>query len=800
MSIGNTRKAGLVMVFVLALFGYTNAQEVTVKGQLVDSASAKPVFSAAINFNETEKKISRTVVSDHNGLFQVKLVPGNYRVTITHTAFRKRMRPLKVAGADADMGSIPLVALVKNLDNVSVTATRPMVEQQPDRLIYNVEDDPASKFETASDILRKTPYISVDGDGAIQVNGQTNFKVLLNGRETAMFSQNVKDALKGFPGSTISRIEVITSPSAKYDAEGIGGIINIITKKKLAGYNGSVNTSAQTLGNVMGGFNVNLKTGRVGISAMYNRISNNRIRSEQAGITNALFPSAFKTREVGGQRETALFNHQGNLELSFDLDSTNALVVYGNMGKHRNEAMNNYNIYTLFGNGTSDNDPYFLETVMEMPSYGFGTDYIRKYKSSPQKELSFRFNAMFNNSNNFSNSLQEMNTSDRYILNNSEAVNSEYTVQGDMVEPMNKTTRLETGVKTILRKAHSDFESLLRSDKAQPYVVNAANSNRFGYDQDVYSVYLSVNKNFKTFSARVGARLEHTRVDGDFISTSTTVKQRYTNVIPNVLLTKQISKTMNANFTYTMRLGRPSIQNLNPFVNNADSLNISYGNPNLGPQYIHSFNGQYRIFKGSKFISFNTGFNFSNNLIIQNPTFDAAKGVTSVTGANAGQIRDFALGFTSNLPIGKKWNIALNSTGRYARIKNNLQTGWADATAVNANANFSFKATSKFTITSSGGYFKPLRMPNMTFPDNYFYSLTFAQRVLKDKLTVTASAMNFFEERRIFSSYTETDYFITENRNNTPFRNFALSLNYNFGRLKENVSKKKGVNNDDKVE
>jgi hypothetical protein len=393
-----------------------------------------------------------------------------------------------------------------------------------------------------------------------------------------------------------------------------------------------------------------------------------------------------------------------------------------------------------------------------------------------------------------------MNTSDRFILNNSEAFNSEYTVQGDLIQPMNKTTRLETGLKTILRRAHSDFESLTRSNKAQAYAVNPANSNRFGYDQNVYSAYVSINKNFKTLSTRIGARVEHTEVDGDFISTNTTVEQRYTNIIPNILLTKQISKTMNANLTYTMRLGRPSIQSLNPFVNNADSLNISFGNPNLGPQYIHNLMGQYRIFKGPKFISFQTGFNFSNNVIIQNPTFDPVKGVTAVTSANAGQIREFMLGFTSNLPVGKQWNISVNTSGRYARIRNSLQTSFINTTAGNANVNISYKATPKFTIASSSGYTMPLRMPNTTFPENYFYNLSFAYKLLKDKLTVTANAMNFIEDERRFTSVTETQFFITENNNKVPVRNFGLALTYNFGKLKENVSKKKGVTNDDQVQ
>ena len=796
---GNLYKSGLFLVACLALFICSSAQESALKGRLVDSASAKPIPDATINFLQPQKKISKTIVSDKSGAFQTSLLPGPYRVTITHTGFRKKVMQLAVEGQPVDMGSMQLVAMVKSLSEVTVTAARPLVEQKDDRLIYNVEEDPAAKSESASDILRKTPYVNVDGDGAIQVNGQSNFKVLLDGRETALFSQNVKEALKSFPGATIARIEVITSPSAKYDAEGVGGIINIITKKKFAGYNGTINSNITTIGNRSAGMNINLKKGKVGISAAYSLTNNPGLPADLLNVTTPGQPIAFVRREIVGHRETEMFFHQGNLELSYDLDSTNTLVVYGNMTRIRNEQFNHQNIYTLFSNGSSDTDPYFLENRLAVPTHGFGTDFIRKYKKKPQKELTFRFQALYNTVRNFANSQQEIGSFDRFILNNSEAFNSEYTLQGDLIEPLNKTTRLETGIKTILRKAHSDFESQVKFDKADPYHIDPANSNRFSYDQNVYSGYVSLNKTFKAVTARIGLRVEHTSVDGDFISTGTVVQQEYTSFIPNILLSRAFSKSMNSNLTYGVRLGRPSINSLNPFVNNSDSLVRSYGNPDLGPQYIHNIAWQIRFFKGSKFISFQTGYNFANNLIIQNPSFDPATGITSITGANAGQIREFTLGFVSNLPVGK-WNIAVNSTGRLARIRNSLQSSWFNTFAGNVNANLTYKASPRFTISSNSGYFVPLRTPNNTFPDNYFYGVNFAYKVFKQKLTITANFTNFLEEKRKLTFITENDYFITKNTNTILFRNFGLALSYSFGRLKENVSKKKGVNNDDQVQ
>lgn len=789
----------LLLTTLLFISITINAQETAVKGSVIDSASSKPVADVTVNFLQPQKKISKTVVSDKNGQFQTNLVPGPYKVTITHGSFRKKGVQLAVEAQPVDMGNIQLIPMVKSMTEVTVIASRPLVEQKDDRLIYNVEEDPAAKSESASDILRKTPYVSVDGDGGIQVNGQTNFKVLLDGRETALFSQNVKEALKAFPGATISRIEVITSPSAKYDAEGVGGIINIITKNKVTGYNGSINSNINSIGNKSVGMNINLKKGKMGITGMYSLMSNGGMRTHQMGITTPDEPLAFVRREVGGDRETEMFFHQGNLELSYELDSFHTIVAYGNMTRVKNEMINLYNSYTLYADQTSDLRPYNLETNMSIPTHGFGTDFIHKYRGKPQKELTFRFQGLYNKNRQFSNSQQQIGAVDRYLLNNSEAFNREYTIQGDFISPLNKTTRIELGVKTILRKASSDFESQVKFDKASPYEIDPANSNRFFYDQDVYGGYVSLNKVMKAVTARIGLRVEHTRVDGDFISTGTVVRQRYTNLIPNLLLTKQFSKTMNSNFTYTFRLGRPSINSLNPFVNNSDSLFKSYGNPNLGPQYIHMFSWQVRFFKGPKFISFQAGHNFSNNLIIQNPVFDAATGVTSVTGANAGKIREFTLGFVSSLPV-KKWTLSLNATSRLARMRNSLQSNWSTYLAGNVNTNITYKASPRLTITSNGGYFVPLRTPNNTFPDNYFYGISAGYKMFKQKLTVTATVTNFFEDERTMRFITENEFFVTENINTIPFRNFGLAMIFNFGRLKENVSKKKGVSNDDEVQ
>jgi hypothetical protein len=226
-------------------------------------------------FKKINQPPLQTTLSKENGSFQFnKPDTGNYILSFTHTGYEEKQINISVVPQAGDMQVEP-VQLSKAsgmLKEVKVSVQRPMVEQSDDKVVFNVEDDPNNKSETAIEILRKTPFITVDGEDNIKVNGKSNFKVLLNGRETSMFARNVKEALRAFPGSMISKIEVITNPSAKYDGEGIGGLINIITKKKVVGYNGTLSTFSRTSDKVNNlSLNGNAKVGKFGTSVYLNK-------------------------------------------------------------------------------------------------------------------------------------------------------------------------------------------------------------------------------------------------------------------------------------------------------------------------------------------------------------------------------------------------------------------------------------------------------------------------------------------------------------------------------------------------
>src|SRR6185503_16118160 len=254
------------------------------------SDSSKPLAFVTVRiFKKNNQSPLQTTLSTESGRFQFnKIDTGNFTLSFTHTGFAEKRVNVSVSPQAGDMQIEPvhLSKTTGTLKEVVVTSQRPMVEQSDDKIVFNVEDDPTNKTETALDILRKTPFITVDGEDNIKVNGKSNFKVLLNGRETAMFARNIKEALRGFPGAIISKIEVITMPSAKYDGEGIGGLINIITKKKVAGYNGTLSSFNRTSDKVNNyAVNGNAKLGKFGLSAFLNSGFSNPISVYSSNTT-----------------------------------------------------------------------------------------------------------------------------------------------------------------------------------------------------------------------------------------------------------------------------------------------------------------------------------------------------------------------------------------------------------------------------------------------------------------------------------------------------------------------------------
>jgi len=790
------------VLFVLPIVAFSQAK-LSLSGTVSDSSSKPLAFVTIRIFKKANTTPLQTTLSKEDGSFQLnKPEAGNYMLSFTHTGFAAKQVDISVTSQPGDMTIDPVQLTGKTgvLKEVVVSGKRPMVEQSDDKIAFNVEDDPSSKTETAIDILRKTPFITVDGDDNIKVNGKDNFKVLLNGRETSMFARNVKEALRGFPGAIISKIEVITTPSAKYDGEGVGGLINIITKKKVAGYNGSISSFSRTSDKINNfSINGNAKLGNVGLSVFLNKGFSDPVLQHNTNTTTPTIQNVYSKRTLDGGQYTNSGWSFGNAELSWDVDSFNTVSLYTNIDSWSNRTITDQTITTDFESSPSTVSYYNLNNKTNNPGVNVGSDYIKHFKKNKDREFSLRFLGEFGKTDSKLNSYQNNpGVSDRYLINNSYATNDQYTIQADNSIPVNKTDKIEGGLKAIIRRASSNYESLVKYSEAADFKINLSNTDDFKYTQDVLSAYGMYNLKLKKSSFRFGARVEYTIVNGDFTASNTSVKQHYTTLLPNIQFTNKLSKSTSVVFAYTKRLQRPYIWDLNPFVNNNDSLNVSYGNPGLGPQTVHALSGQLRYSDGNTFAGLNVEGTYSDNKILQYSSFDPQTGITKTTSLNIGKELQSSVNLNLNTKITPKLSVFMNFSIRYSKVTNNSDASQSNSGfGGNFNMNASYKFTNKFSVSSFLGFWRDPQTIQSVYPFYTWHNVAVNYKVFKDKLNISLRGVNLYEKTHDYKTITKDQNFYNTNVTRQIRRGGVLALTWNFGKLTENVSKKKGVNNDD---
>jgi outer membrane receptor protein involved in Fe transport len=780
-------------------------KQATIRGLVQDSVQTKTMPFATVglyNIHNQQKPL-RNVFTDSKGRYEfTKVDTGRYILIATNSGFTEKLsQPVQVTG-DTTVIEIPTLQLTpaaKNLAAVTVSARKPLVEQTDDKLIYNTEADPSTAGQTATDVLRKTPFLSVDGEGNVQLNGQSNFKILLNGKETAMFARNAKEALQSFPANLIKSIEVITSPSAKYDGEGVGGIINIITKKKVVGYNGNLGINQNTLGSSNLNGNLSFKYGKFGLSGYYGLNNTTGFKTSNFSETESFNPVAFYKRISNGTRTSNNFYNYGNLELSFDIDSTNTISAYGALNAGRNKSINERTFDLVLPNKEDTLHTLFNDNFnFRWPSLNWGTDFIHKFKGNPDQELTIKMFHEYSTDKNLQASDQFSNAGNRFIMNDNISDNNQSTWQLDYVHPFKNKIKLETGLKLITRDALADYNSSVRYSQSEKYITDNTNSDNFNYKQFVYGAYATLRFNIKKYSFRVGGRVERTVIDGDFVKSNTKVEQDYVTFMPSFFVSRKFSTIHTLSFSYNKRLTRPYIWDLNPFVNNTDSLNLNFGNPNLDPEIYHSLELGYTVIKGKTNINIRLTESFSNSQIARYSYFNDVTGITYWTSDNIGNYASTGLSGNISISFTNKWRLSSNLGLRYDFVKNRLNAaqknqglgGWGSL-----NSNYDF--TPRISVYIGGNVYRSAPQLQGFYGMNYFYNIGSSFKFLNNKLTVSLNLNNLFQKDMVRKNDIRDTNFRTQSWNYWPARMANVGLRWNFGKLTENVSRKRGVTNDD---
>lgn len=783
-----------------------------ISGIVLDSAAAKGVeFASIALFNVADSKVIDGTTADENGKFALaKVAPGAYRLMISFIGYKDKAVDVKVEkGKDVELGSVQLASSVQNLQEVTITGEKSLIEEKVDRMVFNAEKDITSKGGDASDLLRKVPMLSVDLDGNVSLRGSSNIRVLINNKPSTIIASNVADALKQIPADMIKSVEVITSPSAKYDAEGSGGIINIITKKNnLQGLTLNIDSGVGNRGSNLG-LNGSYRKGKMGFTlggfgrAFYNKATSVLDQTTYSG------GNSFLTNQSSTAKDRGMFG-QYSLGWDYDLGKNQALSAglrYGtrNFIQKQDLTINQYENSALSNSSLRKVDRKDLSGTVD-----FNIDYIRTFKPQQEWSISTLYSRTGLTNNFNTDLLNESGAVDSKLKNENKNENSELTLQTDYQTPLGKNQMFEFGAKGIFRTVESDFKYLTAGESGD-FVLSPTNpSGVLNYKQNVAAGYLSytlTTQNKYTF--KLGTRYEYTGITADMGAGKAIDIPAYGNLVPSINVSKALSGSTTLKAAYNRRIQRPGIQQLNPNVNLANPQSISTGNPALSPELTDNFELGLSTNIKKTYINASVFARQTNNSITQvRMAVDTLQGAIVTTFENIGKQRAYGANIFANVYLTPKWTLNGSIDVLHSYLEG--QTTGLDGTSVgisNSGFNYGGRLMSQLSLRNGWGLQafgfyrgKEIQLQG-TRTGFYLYSLGFKKDFANKKGSIGFGAENFLTKGVRFTSDLTSPQFVQTGSTQLYNRNFKVTFSYSIGKMTFNAPKKKtkSVNNTDVV-
>ncbi|KAA0990003.1 outer membrane beta-barrel family protein [Dyadobacter aurulentus] len=774
-----------------------------IKGILVDSVSKKPVEFAALSLVDikTNNPIDGTTTDEKGEFNMSKVASGNFKILISFIGYKtKTISDIKIdRKSDINLGSIDLAPDVVQLNEVEVVGMAQLVEEKVDRLVYNAEKDITSKGGDASDVMKKVPMLTVDLDGNVSLRGSSNVRVLINNKPSTIIATSVADALRQIPADMIKSVEVITSPSAKYDAEGSAGIINIVTKKStIQGGTLNLDTGIGNRGSNLG-LRGNYRVGKMGFSlGGFGRFNYNMPgKSENLQIGKTENFSIRQTSESDNKMSFGSYNFGWDYEID-SKTSLSANVRYGMRNMRNSQQLSTFDTPSSgpLRNGFRDVTSKDLSGTWDV-----NVDYI-KTLTKPQQELSISTQFSRNNRTNdyTADVFSWSGTSTREFLgqelNDNNSHNQESTVQVDYQTPIKDNQMLEFGGKGIFRQVVSNIEygGLIAT---RP--VSALN-----YDQNVGAGYLSYTYTTKSrFTIKAGTRYEYTSIDATLGEQGKLILPAYSNLVPSLNLSQTFGKGQTIKLGYNRRLQRPGIQFLNPNVNSSNPKNVTFGNPNLDPELTDQVEVGTSFFKNSLYVNVSGFARFTNNSIESIRTTDTS-GVISTTFGNIGEKKNYGVNVFGNITLFKRWQIGGGFDAYYANLKNNsidpsLQSN-NSGIVVSGRFRTSLNIKNGWGL-QAGGFARGREVQLQGTQAGFrMYDLGIRKDFKNKRGSIGFGMENFLAPSFKMRTSLESNTFTQTNTNYLFNRGFRLNFSYRLGKMtfvEQRTRRRKSVNNDD---
>lgn len=807
----------LILMLALCAKAQNTQHSYTITGVVADSVTheGEPYATLTIARADSAANPLKQALTDIKGRFSISSSGTGSYLLMVRSMGRKPMQRAYTVDATTrtiDLGTLLLQDGGNQLETVEVVAYKPLVKADVDKIAYSVEDDPEANTNTVIEMLKKVPMVTVDGQDNIRVNGNSSFKIYVNGKPNNMMTKNPKEVLKSMPASSIKKIEVITNPGPKYDAEGVGGILNIVTEGKgPEGYNATFSGRANN-SSYGGGLYATVKQGKLTMSVNYNASSNHSPKGytysdrSQIGTDGTVTSSTVADGYTKGHSQW----QGGDVEASYEIDTLRLITGSFSLSKFtsKRDALN-----TAFSTMPATGQRLYgyrspSHSKENWDDYSASLDYQRSFSVKDRLlTLSYRLES-------------SPSTSDsRYLYTDREAADDwqtfidrmrdqrmdgdentmEHTFQIDYTTPFAKHHTWEAGVKYILRRNKSDNDryNLGTGDKDETY--DSDNSSHYRHHNDILAAYTGYGLTLDKWSARLGLRYEHTLQKVEYLlGRGTNFHKNFDDLVPSARLGYKFSDATNLSLGYKMRINRPGIWYLNPYLDDRIPDAISQGNPNLDTEKSHAVDLQFSSYNSKLTYTLTGTYRFVNNSIesvdrlvndrdiagLPNPT---GKDVIYSSYANIGHIQYAGLMAYANWTPITNTRITLNGSVGYSHMSDGQSLrnhGWC------TNIDASLQQTFAKTWIFNASYYVQTPQPTLQGKDARYqwYNFSLSKSFMDKRLTLTAYIINPFGKRYFcYRSETVADNFRTTASSSWCQLYYGVSVSFRIGKLKASV-------------
>jgi outer membrane receptor protein involved in Fe transport len=807
LQLNNTLHMRVTFTFFLFLILLTSTAIAQTNGKitgLVQEADNKGLNGVSVSLLKSkDSSLVKVAVSDKSGQYEFdNIKEGQYLVTYTSVGFEKKITPVfeLTAGGTVQMPTVALQEAAKGLSGVTVQSRRPLVENKIDKMVVNVDASPTNAGANALEVLEKSPGVSVDRDGNISIKGKQGIIVLIDGKQTYLSGPDLANLLRNMPANQLDQIEIMTQPSAKFDASGNSGILNLKTKKSLAkGFNGTVNLSY-----VQGrypkspnSFSFNYRTGKINVFS-------NLSYSYWSGFNDQHLTRKIKESVFDQQADQKNHSHNYSarvgLDYSLDKKTTIGFLVNGIYNKRRWENNGRANIYT---NNVLDSFNT-AQTINRDTWQNFGANInFRRVLSAEGREITADLDRIQYDT-------RSRQTSDNYtylpdgqlsnhsgnpflLRGNLPAQITIYSGKVDYVHPLSKESKIEAGVKSSKVTTDNNAQYTYYSLPESEWMTDNTRSNRFKYEENINAAYINFNRQIKKWGIQTGLRVENTISNGhqlgNALQKDSSFKKNYTQLFPTAYLSYALNDNNQFGLSYGRRIERPNYQDMNPFQYFLDQYTFRQGNPNLTPQFTHNIELSHNFRKAlNTTLSYTTTTDILNDILKQN---DETK-VTYQTKENVAKRQTLGLSVSYNAPITKWWtsSIYVNvNNSHYEGLVNNKPLD-VSLTSFMGNASQQFRFAKTWSAEVNGFYRTSAQETGMfLIKPMGVVSFGFGKQILKNQGSLKLNIYDpfYIQQAKVIIKHENID---TEVLNKWDNRRVGLNFTYRFSKG-QNVQQRK---------